>query len=38
MSFLDKIDDFNVIETIANQDMGKDIKNVIVNKIKDTTS
>jgi hypothetical protein len=37
MSFLDKIEDFNVIETIANEDMGKNIKTSLQNKLKDTT-
>jgi hypothetical protein len=36
MSFLDKIEDFNVIKTIANEDMGKDIKNYLKTKIVDT--
>jgi hypothetical protein len=35
MAFLDKIEDFEVIETIANEDMGKNIKESIKNKIKD---
>ena len=38
MSFLDKIEDFNVIETIANEDMGKNVKDTLKNKIKDITS
>ena len=37
MSFLDKIADFNVIETVANEDMGKNIKETLKNKIKDIT-
>ena len=38
MAFLDKIDDFNVIETIANEDMGKNVKETLKSKIKDITS
>ena len=38
MSFLDKIEDFNVIETIANEDMGKNVKDTLKSKIKDITS
>jgi hypothetical protein len=33
MSFLDKIEDFDVIETIANEDMGKDQKEYLKTKI-----
>jgi hypothetical protein len=33
MSFLDKVEDFNVIETIANEDMGKNFKNILKNTI-----
>jgi hypothetical protein len=33
MAFLDKIEDFDVIETIANEDMGKDQKEYIKSKI-----
>jgi hypothetical protein len=35
MSFLDKIEDFNVIETIANADMGRDVKDFLNAKIVD---
>lgn len=35
MAFLDKIEDFEVIETIANEDMGKNFKDLLKNKIKD---
>ena len=38
MSFLDKIEDFNVIETIANEDMGKTVKETLKNTVKDITS
>jgi hypothetical protein len=38
MAFLDKIDDFNVIETIANEDMGRSVKESLKNKVKDITS
>ena len=38
MSFLDKIEDFNVIETIANEDMGKTVKETLKNNVKDITS
>lgn len=37
MSFLDKIEDFNVIETIANEDMGKNAKDTLKSKIKNIT-
>jgi len=33
ISFLDKIEDFDVIETIANEDMGKDQKEYLKTKI-----
>lgn len=33
MAFLDKIEDFNVIETKANEDMGREVKTSIKNKI-----
>jgi len=33
MSFLDKIEDFDVIETIASEDMGKDQKEYLKTKI-----
>jgi hypothetical protein len=35
MAFLDKIEDFDVIETIANEDMGKDHKEYLKTKIVD---
>ena len=35
MAFLDKIEDFEIIETIANEDMGKKHKDVVVDHIKD---
>ena len=35
MSFLDKVEDFEVIETIANDDMGKNFKDLLKTKLKD---
>lgn len=35
MAFLDKIEGLNVIETVSNEDMGKEIKGVIILDIKD---
>jgi hypothetical protein len=33
MAFLDKIEDFDVIETIANEDMGKDHREYLKAKL-----
>lgn len=38
MSFLDKIEDFNVIETINNEDMNLRGKEIIKNKIIDKSN
>jgi hypothetical protein len=35
MSFLDKVEDFEVIETIANDDMGKNFKDLLKTKLKE---
>jgi len=38
MSFLDKIEGLNVLETTHNEDMNKKVKKSITNKVKDSTS